>query len=92
MSHCFVMFPVVPLAAVEVAHAGAGIGFADGRAETPGHAATSWFRCHRRTNEGIAGVDLSHTDLDGEPASVQLWRSVQGGNTTNRNLLPRQVG
>ena len=44
---------------VEVAHAGAGIGFADGRAETPGHACLHrGFVAHRRTNGGIAGVDL----------------------------------
>ena len=48
-----------------------------------------------RTEE-LRALTWSHTDLDGEPPSVQLWRSVrEGGDTktrlSRRTLEPRTI-
>ena len=47
---------------------------------------TSWFRCSQsaRTEE-LRALTWSHTDLDGEPPSVQLWRSVREAVTPRRD-------
>ena len=43
-----------------------------------------------RTEE-LRALTWSHTDLDGEPASVQLWRSVREGGDTKTRLSRRTL-
>ena len=53
---------------------------------------TSCRRCSRapRTEE-LRALAWSHVDLDGEPPSVQLWRSVREGGDTKTRLSRRTL-